>query len=76
MGTELGLVSTGLLPKCPEQSGLGKAEARSPELHQGLPHGWQGPNSLSHPLQEAGLDMEWPGLKPGTAPWDKCVPNG
>lgn len=27
---------------------MGQAEARNPELHPGLPQGWQGPKLLGH----------------------------
>lgn len=45
------LPSTGLLPSCPQQQGLGQAEARSQEPPPDLPCGWrQGLKHLSQPL--------------------------
>ncbi|XP_062040243.1 THO complex subunit 2 isoform X4 [Lepus europaeus] len=38
----------GSLPRWPQWLGLGQAEARSLELHPGLPRGWQGPEYLGH----------------------------
>lgn len=40
--------STGSHPKWPQQPESGQSEARSPELHPGLPHGYQGPKHLGH----------------------------
>lgn len=38
------------LPKHPRQPEWGQAEDRSPELIQGLPHGWQGLKYLNYDL--------------------------
>lgn len=42
---EMHPASTDSLPPYPEQPGLEQCEARSPELHPGLPHGRYGPAS-------------------------------
>lgn len=40
---ERGLPTAGLLSEGLQQLGLGRAKAKSPELHLDLPHGWHRP---------------------------------
>lgn len=45
-GTKRGLLSAGSRPKCPQQAGLGQAEAGHQDLWPSLTRGWQGPKPL------------------------------
>lgn len=46
--TEGHLACPGLLPKCPQQPGVGQPEARRSELNLNLPQDWLGPKYLRH----------------------------
>lgn len=75
------LLSTGSLPQMSAASRLGQAVAGSPELHSGLPRGWQGPTCLNHPVlplrvhMDRKLDSEAePDTHPGTPILDSGDP--